>query len=417
MKIAVRRITSLVTLVLVVGTSMAQGVAPALAAGAKFYVGTCHAGGLPDLYAAVTAVNALPASDHKTVILCPGTHTVTIADGALNFMTSNLKIMGKKGAVVTTDPGYNGSTFNMSVGDKVAIQHLTIRTGPGYGGNLVDFSSVTNARVLKVVIDGQGDVASSSAAIFFFNSGGKIIGNKILNWHSIPYDGGHMSTAIDVSSPFVTGNTVRITGNTIDSYEGVGISAQFLAGALITGNKITSVHNVPAPAGIIAILIGLLTDGKISGNQITGGAYPASNGTAGIKLVDASNTQVSGNKLSHWDRGIQVSAGCAPDSTANNLTIKGNKIQGVVLLGIDVVSGGVGCDTFADNLVVTGNKMTNSGSQGAAGISVYVGTDGSHFGYARNVKIKGNHIVNFLDGVLPLSLNPPYLTGVIGPNF
>ena len=73
-----------IALTLLLGEQSAPAIAAApSAAGGSFTVGSCGKNAVPDLATAVSAANALPKSQHKTITVCPGTRQVMAPVGPI----------------------------------------------------------------------------------------------------------------------------------------------------------------------------------------------------------------------------------------------------------------------------------------------------------------------------------------------
>jgi len=404
---------AILMLLIALGRSSSQ----ALAAGSgSITVGTCGKNALPDLPTAVAAADQLPTSVHKTITVCPGTHEVL---STVAITTSNLSIRGKPGAVVTTPEGWTWSVITVSEANRVTLRGLTIQPGAGYNGDLIVFDHSANVTVQKLVIDGGGALGSDdrSTALALMLTGGKLSNNTILGWHSPTFQSD--STGIDVAGDTI--QSVRITGNTINDFDGIGIEVSDVPNVTVSGNRLTSLTANPRPVAQDGIVLNGVAGGLVSGNRLASGGFPTTDpNNRGMDLLNSTRLQVTGNLITQWTRGIDV-GGCdgVTDSSITGNTIRETSIG----IAITAVGGCQAAETVDGNRI-TGNHLSDRLDIGLEGIHVEVGSSGGFIGTARDEVIQNNAIDGFGLGLVgrvdntPTTLPDPvhFITGLFTPN-
>jgi hypothetical protein len=210
------RILSYVASLLAVGLALAASPTPAQAASGLVvdYLGKCR-GNFKTIQDAVAFAAGQPnwaTAQVKTITVCMGLYQgpIVINGGA------NVKLIAKKGAIITTDG-----------------------TNP-YSQSIISVTNSTNVTVQGFIIDGRGlvDFVSDNAAISFSESSGSITKNTIAHWHSSFFPTYRAGVGIQAGGS--TGQTVKITKNVMLDVDETGIIATGTITALITGNKVTS---------------------------------------------------------------------------------------------------------------------------------------------------------------------------------
>lgn len=218
----------------------------------------------------------------------------------------------------------------------------------------------------NVIIDGftvdgdnQGDAGASMnrfIGIGYYNAGGTISNNTVVNVMDSVLKGTQHGNAIYIFNDDGVARTVVIEGNTVYNYQKNGITANGNdLTAIITNNVVTGA----GPTGVIAqngIQIGFGATGQVSNNVVSNNYYsPSSWSAAGILLYDSTGTvEVSGNTLT--GNGVQINLVDA-DNAASAATIDGNNISGGQV-GISVQSYYTAAKT---NATITNNAIYDNG--------------------------------------------------------
>ena len=295
---------------------------------------------------------ALPG---ETVVLQPGTYTEQLE------ISKDITLQGGPGVVLQAPsslPLYYTTSAN---NHPIIYVHNT-----------------ANAAILGLTVDGleHGNGNYRFQGIGFYDAGGTIDGNTVLDITDNPFSGMQSGSAIYAYNADGTPRTLTVSDNTISNFQKSGIT---LNGSNLTvsveGNTVTGA----GPTAVIAqngIQLGYGASGTVSDNTISGVDYtPGSWTSSGILLYAAGNgVQVTGNDLSGAQEGVAA-------ASSNNVSITGNTIAGSSLDGIELadvsgatVSGntisgsgayGILIDGSSSGIGVTGNQLTANGLSGS----------------------------------------------------
>jgi parallel beta-helix repeat protein len=286
------------------------------------------------------------AAPGETVNVDPGTYTEQLT------INKDLTLLGTAPGVVFQSPAilancYTTSNVNNPIicvvgADNVSISNLTI-DGAGLGNANYRF---------------QG--------IGYYNAGGTIDGNTVLNIEDTPFSGAQHGAAIYAYNLDGTPRTLTVTNNTIEDFQKAGIvlNGDNLT-VLVDGNTVVGA----GPTAVTAqngIQIGYGATGTVSNNSVSDVDYtPATWTASGILLYDPGDgVVVTGNEVQDAQSGIYA-------YSADDAAIRDNSVDGS--------SWGITVDT-SDNVAVTGNTVTHSDGDG---IDLYSAT---------NVRVKKNTV-------------------------
>lgn len=253
-------------------------------------------------------------------------------------ISKNLTLQGSPGAIVKS-PAVLIDSFMTSTTNKPVIYV--------HGADNVTISGLT------VDGDNKGSANYRFIGIGYYNAGGTISNNTIMNVMDTTFSGNQAGNGIYVFNDDATARTVNIEGNTITNYQKSGIVAN---GAGLTANIIDNIVTGQGPTGVIAqngIQIGFEATGVVANNTVTGNYYTGSSATsAGVLLYDTTGTVlVYENTLTGNQIGISLAG---PDSgvpTPSNLNAWDNEISGGQY-GVNIQSyyqGGNANGTITDN--------------------------------------------------------------------
>lgn len=247
---------------------------------------------------------------------------------------------------VQTDSGWNGFGGY--------LDGLVVTLNSGNVGR-VDFEAATGdpaadtASVSGFTLDGNLDAQISGPGSFrshqiaFYNAGGSIADNTLLDWQDAAAFGvqGVASLVLGSATPV----SVSVERNTISGYQKGGLVA--LGTAAVDVNVI---GNTVAGAGPITttaqngIQVSNGATGTVEGNTVSGNNYtPASWCATGIMLLDADSALVRGNAL---DGNL-----CDLYAQTNGSTISGNNIPAALSYPFSVL----GDDNVIDKNYVNGS--------------------------------------------------------------
>ena len=386
-----RKVVSVIISLLAAGLPLASNALPAQAAGPTFTVDDdkvqCPKAGYTDIQ---SAVDALPSTG-GTVLVCAGTYPNKVD---INGRT-NVRLVGKKGAVITIPSA-------------------------GFDGVLVDVYNSTNVILQSITVDGQSQVGTlnGDVAVEFDQSTGTIQTSTIKNWStpaSATPDNGMYSLLLSGG----TGSTIKVLSNVISGFQDHAIAASGKVAVTISKNTIsgtTAAANDPYGISLTYLNTDLPT-GTITGNKLSGDAFPTSGQGAAIYLWEASPLTLSGNTVTDWRIGLQMLSFCGSGLPVSHNVVKSNTFKevttGIILQSTPFYS----CDSHLDHITVTGNKVTDTAGLGSNGIALVASWDGSLNAYAQNELIKGNSVKHFSDAYSFSTSGPQvFVSGVFAPN-
>jgi hypothetical protein len=205
--------------------------------------------------------------------------------------------------------------------------------------------------------------------------------------------------------------------NTITDFQDTAVDVE--AGGLITisGNTISTTANDVEDITGIAVEPSTThsAHGKISGNKLSVRGASDQTSSLAISISETSPFVVSGNTTLSFFLGIGVSTNCA---NIDNTQVTSNQVTSNGLVGIYVLvdASGACSPVHADNYKITDNKVVNTGVQSEGGIIlIAVGSDTAR-AFIRNALVKNNTIVNFDEGVAPVTGIGGVVDGVFAPN-
>lgn len=386
-----RKVVSVLISVLAAGLPLASTVHPAQAAAPTFVVDDnkvqCPKAAYTDIQ---SAVDDMPSTG-GTIQVCAGTYPNTLNISG----KTNLKLIGKKGAVITIP-------------------------GAGFDGVLVDVYNSTNVTIQGFTIDGQSQVGTQNAdvAVEYDQSTGTLQSNTIKNWStpsSATPDNGMYSVLLIGG----TGSTVKVLSNVINGFQDHAIEASGKVALTISKNTIsgkTAAANDPYGIYLWADNTGTPT-GTVSANKLSGDAFPTGGQGAAIYLSEASPLTISGNTVTDWEIGLQMLSFCGSGLSVTHNVVKSNTFKevntGIILQSTPFYS----CDSHLDNITVTGNKVVDVSQKGSDGIVLVASWNGVLNAYAQSELIKGNTVKHF-NTAYEFSVSGPqvFVSGVFAPN-
>lgn len=292
---------------------------------------------------------------------CTDTDTIatTPIQAAINFAVN--------GETVYIGPGTFIEDIEI-IGKNITLQGVTGSIIQSPDVIDVDFTTSSNKRAIiyvnnadNVTIDGitvdgagKGNLNSQFLGIAYYNAGGTISNNTIINIQDTPFSGAQHGVAIYAHNADGTTRELNVIGNVLEDFQknGMAISGDGLT-AHIEDNKVfgKGKTDVTAQNGI---QIGYGATGTIINNEVydvwyTGSGWEASGillyqssgtvivegntvkNTQGVAVID-SVAEIRGNYISGNEWGIEIASYDVPQ-TANALII-GNIIENSTILGV-----------------------------------------------------------------------------------
>lgn len=242
---------------------------------------------------------------------------------------------------------------------------LTLRTGHQLYGNGAGVVQTTN---LKEVFR-----FDSKTDIFITGFRGTGVGT----------DFNDSPSSLAVFARGVSSSRITITNNYIVNFSCAGVFLDFASNCKILNNTIVGPGTPILTPVTSGACYGIVMDGNhmlVMGNDISQTAQ-------GVATGNTKTNNAIHNNIIH---DIVGQHGIYADSGLTNLSITGNSVSNIALIGIKVQN----YDTpaaFADNITIADNTVINTGSQGIAVLSTAPGTPTYKL---RNVTVTGNTVRN-----------------------
>ncbi len=318
---------------------------------------------------------ALPG---EVINIEPGTYQAQI------FITKDVTLQGTAPGVIIQSPNDIANCYT------TANQNQAI----------VCVTGASNVSLIDITVDGagRGNLNYRFVGVGYFNAGGTIQGNTVINITDTPFSGAQHGVGIYVYNNGVAPQTIGIIDNTVTNFQKTGIvvtgsnlnatiqgntvtgigptsitaqnGIQVSGGAtaVVDGNTVSDVDYTPATWTATGILLYDPGDGTVVTNNTVNDAQ------TGIYAYLADNANISGNQVDGSTWALYV-------DTSNNVNVSGNTITNSGQDGIDIYN--------ASLVTLTGNTVSGSGGDG-----IWIG------GTTSNVTITGNQIENNGNGGL-----------------
>ena len=207
-----------------------------------------------------------------------------------------------------------------------------------------------------------------------------------------------------------------VKNNTITDFRDTAVDVEAGAVVTISDNTISTTANDVSDVTGIAVEPSATTAarGKISGNTLSLTGSSDQTSSFAIFVHGTSPFVISGNTTVNFRVGILVRTECqnidGTQVTRNRLT---DSTAGIAVL----VDAAGDCPlVHADDCRITGNKVVDTMTPGLVGILLEAVASDTNHAFIRNAVVKGNTVVNFENGVAPVSGTNGVVDGVFEPN-
>lgn len=245
--------------------------------------------------------------------------------------------------VITKDIVLQATAPGVIVKAPAVLTEFFVSSGPNNNYPIVYVNNTANASVIGFTIDGDGNGNSNYRfdGIAYYNAGGTIQGNTILNIINTPFSGSQHGVGIFVYATDGGPHNIIIDDNVIENYQKNGMT--------VSGNGITAeiTNNVVTGAGPTAIIaqngiqVSGGADALVQGNTVTGNVYTPQNWVStGVLFFGPGDVEIVDNHLGGNDVNAYITG-------AGSATVTGNTILNGIWDGVWIDSSGP--TTISDN--------------------------------------------------------------------